>query len=202
MISLQKGQKVDLTKGNSGLKAIVVGLGWDAIKQKPVKKGLFGSKVQLPDIDCDASAFLLQNGRLLGDPDIVSFKNLTHKSQSILHNGDNLVGGVGFGRGDDEQIFVKLDLVPGEYDRIVFVVNIFGAHERYQDFSMVNNAYIRIFNADNNQELCKFELTEKYEGMTAMIFGEVYRHGGEWKFSAIGQATQDSGIFELAKRFV
>lgn len=192
-VSLQKGQKVSLTKDNQGLSRVVIGLGWDEVQQK---RGFFAPKPQA--IDCDASAFLLTNGKLLGVDDIVYFGNLRHKSGTVQHMGDNLTGA---GDGDDEQIVVELDCVPAEYDRIVLVVNIYQADKRKQHFGMIQNAFIRIVDARNNQELCKYNLSDNYDGMTAMIFGEVYRHNGEWKFNAIGSGTQDVQLGQLANRF-
>ena len=192
-VSLQKGQKVSLTKVNQGLSRVVIGLGWDEVQQK---RGFFAPKPQA--IDCDASAFLLTNGKLLGVDDIVYFGNLRHKSGTVQHMGDNLTGA---GDGDDEQIVVELDRVPAEYDRIVLVVNIYQADKRKQHFGMIQNAFIRIVDARNNQELCKYNLSDNYDGMTAMIFGEVYRHNGEWKFNAIGSGTQDVQLGQLANRF-
>lgn len=197
-VNLQKGQKVDLTKGNVGLNSLIVGLGWDEAKQQ--SKGLFGfGGGNKQDIDCDASAIMLTNGKFVDNADIVYFGNLKHRSGSVIHQGDNLTGA---GDGDDEQIKVVLDRVPSDCDKIVFVVNIYQARERRQHFGMIQNAFIRIVNAQNGQELCRYNLSEKYDNMTAMIFGEAYRHNGEWKFSAIGQATEDAGLSELLRRFV
>ena len=113
--------------------------------------------------------------------------------------GDNLTGA---GEGDDEQIYVDLAQVPSEYDRIVIVVNIYQAVQRKQHFGMIQNAFIRLVDGRNNNEMCHYSLTDDYSGMTAMIFGEVYRHNGEWKFNAIGQGTSDPGIGELANRYI
>lgn len=194
-ISLQKGQKVNLSKDNAGLSKVVIGLGWDEVQQS--KGGFFSKKPQ--SIDCDASALLLINGKLSYKEDIVYFGNLRHPSGSVQHMGDNLTGA---GEGDDEQIIVDLASVPAEYDRIVLVVNIYQAVQRKQHFGMVQNAFIRLVDARNNTEMCKYDLTESYPGMTAMIFGEVYRHNGEWKFNAIGQGTTDPGLGELANRYL
>ena len=193
-ISLQKGQKVSLTKDNAGLSRVVIGLGWDEVQQK---RGFFAPKPQA--IDCDASALMLQSGRLVNQGDIVYFGNLRHQTGSVQHMGDNLTGA---GDGDDEQIVVDLSSVPAQYDRIVIVVNIYQALQRNQHFGMIQNAFCRLVDARNNTELCKYNLTESYPGMTAMIFGEVYRHNGEWKFNAIGQGTNDPGLGELIKRYV
>lgn len=194
-ISLQKGQKVSLSKDNTGLSKVIIGLGWDEVQKG--KAGLFSKKPK--PIDCDASALLLINGKLAGKKDIVYFGNLRHKSGTIQHMGDNLTGA---GDGDDEQIIVDLASVPAEYDRIVLVVNIYQAVQRQQHFGMIQNAFIRLVDARNNNEMCKYDLTENYSGMTAMIFGEVYRHNGEWKFNAIGQGTNDPGLGELANRYL
>ncbi|MCI6552472.1 MAG: TerD family protein [Lachnospiraceae bacterium] len=193
-INLQKGQKVSLSKDNAGLSKVVIGLGWDEVPRK--KGGLFAPKPQA--VDCDASAILLQNGRLVDKEDLVYFGNLRHRSGTVQHMGDNLTGA---GEGDDEQIIVDLASVPAQYDRIVIVVNIYAAVKRKQHFGMIQNAFIRLVDSRNNNEMCRYNLTEDYSGMTAMIFGEVYRHNGEWKFNAMGQGTADPGLAELARRF-
>ncbi len=194
-ISLQKGQKVSLSKENKGLSTVLVGLGWDEALQK---KGFFGFKQQA-DIDCDASAILLRGGRLSGNGDLVYFGNLSHRSGTVQHMGDNLTGA---GDGDDEQILIDLAKMPPEYDKIVIVVNIYDAVPRRQHFGMIRNAFIRLVDGRNNREMCRYNLTEDYSGMTAMIFGEIYRHNGEWKFGAIGQGTTDPSLGELCKRYV
>ena len=197
-ISLQKGQKVSLTKENAGLSKVIVGLGWDEAKgQGGLLGALFGGATQA--IDCDASAIMLKNGKLANKADIVYFGNLKHKSKSVIHQGDNLTGA---GEGDDEQIVIDLNSVPAEYDKIVIVVNIYQAMKRKQHFGMIANAFIRIVDTRNNNELLKYNLTEDYSDMTAMIFGEVYRHDGEWKFNAIGQGTKDPGLMELCNRYM
>lgn len=193
-INLQKGQKVNLSKDNAGLSRLVVGLGWDEVKQKV---GFFAPKPK--PIDCDASVLLLQNGRLTTKGDIVYFGNLRHQSGSVQHMGDNLTGA---GAGDDEQIIIDLPNVPMNYDKIVFVVNIYDAYKRGQHFGMIQNAFIRLIDARTNTELCRYNLTDNYCNMTAVIFGEVYRHNGDWKFSAVGQGTTDAGLGELTKRFI
>ena len=178
-ISLQKGQKVNLSKEKKGLSRVVVGLGWDEVKRS---RGFFALKPA--PIDCDASAILLQNGRMAGRDDLVYYNNLTHKSGTVRHMGDNLTGE---GEGDDEQI--------------VIVVTIYQAQQRKQHFGLIENAFIRLVDGKNDQEILKYNLTEDYSGMTAMIFGEIYRYNGEWKFGAIGQGTRDGGIGEMAARF-
>lgn len=194
-ISLQKGQKVSLTKEQAGLSRVIVGLGWDEAPRK--KAGFFAPKPQ--PIDCDASAILLQNGKLVEKRDLVYFGNLRHYTDTVVHMGDNLTGA---GEGDDEQIVVDLANIPQYYDKVVIVVNIYEAVKRKQHFGMIQNAFIRLVNAGNNSEMCRYNLSENYEGMMAMVFGEIYRHNGEWKFNAIGQATMDPGIGQLANRYI
>ena len=199
-VNLQKGQKVNLKKSDGqALSRIRIGLGWDPVKQEK-KGGLFGSIFggSAPDIDCDASVLVCKGGRLSGKSDIVYFGNLKHPSGAIVHTGDNLTGD---GEGDDEQILVDLTAVPQDYDKLVFVVNIYDCDSRKQDFGMIANAFIRICDERTGEEFCRYNLSESYAGMTAMIFGEIYRHTGEWKFNAIGQGTKDTGLGALAQRY-
>lgn len=187
-VNLQKGQKVELRKGNGGsLSRVMVGLGWDEV-----------ANASAQDIDCDASAFVCTNGKLVDVSDIVYYGNLQHKSGAIKHMGDNLTGE---GEGDDEQIFIILPSLPASCDKIIIVVNIYKAHERRQHFGMIRNAFIRICDAESGKEILKYNLSENYDGMTAMVFGELYLRNGVWKFNAIGQATHDNRISELAVRF-
>ena len=204
-VSLQKGQKVNLSKDNAGLAKVIVGLGWDEAKPSGGGGGGFfatlfggGAATTHQAIDCDASAIMLKNGNFVDRTDLVYFGNLKHKSGTVNHMGDNLTGE---GEGDDEQIVIDLSRVPAEYDKIVIVVNIYQAVQRKQHFGMIENAFIRLVDARNNKEMCKYNLTENYSGMTAMIFGEIYRHNGEWKFNAMGNGTTDPGIGELCRRF-
>lgn len=194
-ISLQKGQKVSLSKDNAGLSKVVVGLGWDEVEQP--KGGFFAPKPK--PIDCDASALLLVGGKFTANHDLVYFGNLSHKSGTVQHMGDNLTGA---GDGDDEQIIVDLARIPAEYDRVVIVVNIYDAAARKQHFGMIRNAFIRLVDGNKNSEMCRYNLTDDYSGMTSMIFGEIYRHNGEWKFNPMGQGTNDVGLSELVRRFV
>ncbi len=173
---------------------MLIGLGWD---EAEAGRGLFAQKPQ--PVDCDASAILLTGGRLAEKSDVVYFGNLSHKTGAVRHMGDNLTGE---GDGDDEQILVTLNELPAQYDRIVIVVNIYQAVQRRQHFGMIQNAFIRLLDIQNGRELCRYDLTENYSGMTAMIFGEVYRRDGEWKFNAIGQGTKDTGLGELANRYL
>ena len=194
-VRLQKGQKVSLTKENAGLSQVLVGLGWD---EAPQKRGFVNLGKQA-DIDCDASAVMLKNGKLSGNGDLVYFGNLQHRSGTVQHLGDNLTGA---GDGDDEQIIIDLANMPQQYDKIVIVVNIYDAVPRKQHFGMIQNAFIRLVDGRTNQEMCRYNLTEDYSGMTAMIFGEIYRYNGEWKFSAVGQGTNDPSLGDLCRRYV
>ncbi|OOO00280.1 MAG: chemical-damaging agent resistance protein C [Epulopiscium sp. Nele67-Bin004] len=172
-ISLKKGQKVDLTKRHPGLSQVVVGLGWDTNRFDT--NGAF---------DLDTSVFLTgQNGRVSGSGDFVFYGNLVHPSGSVEHTGDNLTGA---GDGDDEQIKVNLQQVPSHVDKIVFTVTIYESELRNQNFGMIQNAFIRIYNEQTNEVLLEYDLDEDFSIETAVVFGELYRHGGEWKFSAIG----------------
>lgn len=198
-VNLQKGQKVNLTKSDGKkLTKLMVGLGWDEAEQP--SGGGFLSKIfsSKQDIDCDASVFLCKNGKLQTVDDIVYFGNLQHKSGAVRHMGDNLTGE---GEGDDEQIFVDLDKLPGEYDKLVFVVNIYKAVDRKQHFGMIKNAFIRVVDNDTGEELCRYNLSDDYNNMLAMVAGEVYKRGNDWKFNAVGNGTTDTGLEELSRRF-
>ncbi|SDO81286.1 Stress response protein SCP2 [Paenibacillus sp. yr247] len=196
-INLVKGQKIDLTKGNAGLTKVIVGLGWDPAVVE--KKGFFGSKKTTVEIDCDASVILLdENGKLTKEKNVVYFANLQSPDGSVVHSGDNRTGE---GEGDDEQVSVNLGQVPADVSKIIFVVNIYDCVNRKQDFGLIQSAYIRIVNDSNNQELVKFNLSEIYSGKTSLIAGEIYRHNGEWKFSAIGEGSTDTTIGQLVKRY-
>jgi len=196
-VNLKKGEKISLVKPGSGLKRVRVGLGWD---EAPQKRGLFAPKPK--DIDCDASVILCgEDGKIVSN-DVnrccVYFGNLRHHSGAIQHAGDNLTGG---GEGDDEQITVDLSLLPPEIARLVFVVNIYDADVRRQHFGMIQNAFIRLVDLAGGAEICRFNLTEDYTGMTGLVAGEIYRRGGEWKFNAIGQgvarASRLSSLIDL-----
>lgn len=198
-ISLQKGQKVDLTKGNPGLSKIMVGLGWDPVKQQ--SKGLLGSLfgAKDADIDCDASVLMLsENDKLSSNNDLIYFGNLRSKCGSILHTGDNLTGE---GDGDDEEIIVELAMVPQNIKKLFFVVNIYDCIKRGQDFGMLENAFIRIVDMNTKTELLRYDLSENYSGKTAVMVAEIYRNGNDWKFGAIGEGTRDTSLSDIAKRF-
>lgn len=196
-VSLKKGQKISLSKDASGnstnLTNITVGLGWDP-QQK--RTGLFSSA---KPFDCDATALMLIDGVLKSKDDMVYFANLKHNSGSVLHTGDNITGD---GSGDDERIMVELEKIPNQYDQIIFVVNIYDCIKRKQHFGEVQNSFIRIFNTKTNVELCKFELNENYANMTTLIAGQIYRHGDEWKFNPVGQATTDPGLGDIIKKYL
>ena len=176
-INLSKGQKVDLTKGNPGLKKIMVGLGWD------VNAFDTGSA-----FDLDAAAFMVgENGICPTEKEFVFYGNLQHPSESVKHMGDNLTGE---GEGDDEQILVDLEKVPANISKIAFTVTIYDADARRQNFGQVSNAFIRIVDDATGQELIRYDLAEDFSIETAVVVGELYRHNGEWKFNAIGSGFQ------------
>lgn len=186
-VSLSKGQKVDLTKGNPGLSKIIVGLGWDTNKYD-------GGA----DFDLDAAAFLLAaNGKVASDADFVFYGNLKHSSGGVEHMGDNLTGE---GDGDDEQIKVNLAAVPANVDKIGFTVTIYEAESRKQNFGQVSNAYIRIVDETSNAELIRYDLGEDFSVETAVVVGELYRNNGEWKFNAIGSGFQ-GGLKALCQNY-
>ena len=176
-INLTKGQKVDLTKGNPGLKKLMVGLGWDV--------NAFDSGA---DFDLDAAAFMLgDNGRCPTEKEFIFYGNLTHPSESIKHMGDNLTGE---GEGDDEQIFVDLTKIPANVSKVAFTVTIYEAESRGQNFGQVSNSFIRIVDESTGQELIHYDLGEAFSIETAVVVGELYKHNGEWKFNAIGSGFQ------------
>ncbi|XJZ25881.1 TerD family protein [Bacillota bacterium Lsc_1132] len=199
-INLQKGQRVDLTKGNPGLSKILVGLGWDPVQSggKGFLGSLFGGG-STANIDCDASVIMLgENDRLQNNNDVIYFGNLKSKDGSVQHSGDNLTGD---GDGDDEQIIVDLNSVPANIQKLVFVVNIYDAVKRRQHFGMIRNAFIRIVNASNQQEMLRYNLTEDYSGKTCLIAGEIYRNAGEWKFAAVGNGTNAASLGDVVRTY-
>ncbi|RSN71167.1 MULTISPECIES: TerD family protein [Actinomadura] len=185
-VSLAKGGNVSLTKAAPNLTAVAVGLGWDV-------RATTGA-----DFDLDASALMLgASGKVLSDQHFVFFNNLTSPDGSVEHTGDNLTGE---GEGDDEVVNVDLTGVPAECERIVFPVSIYDGNSRGQNFGQVRNAFIRIVNRADDAELARFDLTEDASTETAMVFGELYRHNGEWKFRAVGQGYA-SGLAGIAMDF-
>lgn len=176
-INLSKGQKVSLTKGNPGLKNIMVGLGWDV--------NAFDSGA---DFDLDASAFMVDStGRCPSDREFIFYGNLEHASGAVKHMGDNLTGS---GDGDDEQIEIDLTMVPDNISKIAFTVTIYEADIRNQNFGQVSNSFIRVVNEASGEEIIRYDLGEDFSIETAIVVGELYKHNGEWKFNAIGSGFQ------------
>jgi tellurium resistance protein TerD len=185
-VSLNKGGNISLSKAAAGLRSVVVGLGWDP-------RTTSGA-----EFDLDASALLIgANGKILSDEHFVFFNNLASPDGTVKHSGDNLTGG---GDGDDEQIVVELATVDASVDKIVFPVSIYDADARRQNFGQVRNAFIRIVNEADGVELARYDLTEDAGNETAMLFGELYRHSGEWKFRAVGQGYS-SGLHGITTDF-
>lgn len=187
VINLSKGQKIDLTKTNPGLKNVLVGLGWDTNRYS-------GGN----DFDLDASAFIVDgNGKAFNEKSFIFYNNLQSEEGSVIHTGDNRTGD---GDGDDEQLLVKLPLVPSVVQKVVFTVTIHDADERKQNFGQVSNAFIRIVNEDTNEEIVRYDLGEDFSIETALVVGEIYRHNNEWKFNAIGSGFQ-GGLAALINEF-
>ncbi len=182
-VTLTKGGNVSLTKQAPDLTAVLVGLGWDV------------RTTSGHPFDLDASALLVDaSGRVLSDQHFVFFNNLRSPDGSVEHAGDNLTGE---GDGDDETLTVDLVAVPREAQRIVFPVSIYEADLRHQNFGQVRNAFIRVVNQADGRELARYDLTEDASTETAMVYGELYRYGGEWKFRAVGQGY-DTGLAGIA----
>ncbi len=186
-VSLQKGQKVDLTKTNPELIKIVVGLGWDTNKYD-------GSAA----FDLDAAAFLLgENGKVTADTDFIFYNNTKHSSGAVEHTGDNRTGE---GDGDDEKVKVDLSKVPSNISKVTFTCTIHDAEARKQSFGQVSNAFIRVVDEIAGKEIMRYDLGEDYSIETVLVFGEIYRNGAEWKFNAIGQGYQ-GGLKALCNSF-
>ncbi|MDR2179355.1 MAG: TerD family protein [Synergistaceae bacterium] len=185
-VSLTKGGNVSLSKEAPNLSAILIGLGWDA-------RSTDGA-----EFDLDASLFVLgENGKVRSDSDFIFYNNLKSSDGSVVHTGDNRTGA---GEGDDEAIKVNLKQVPANVSRLSVCVTIHEAESRKQNFGMVSNAFIRVVNEADKREIARYDLSEDASTETAMIFGEVYRHGAEWKFRAIGQGKA-GGLAPLARDF-
>jgi tellurium resistance protein TerD len=197
-ITLQKGQRISLSKEAPGLTQIICGLGWDVAEKSG--GGFFGAFSGGQDFDLDASVLCLDNDKRITDiKDIVYFGNLQHQSKSITHQGDNLTGA---GDGDDEVIIVDLLKIPARITRLVFVVNIYNCIQRKQDFSQVENAFVRLVNRANNKELARYELSgSNYAGMTGMSLAEIYRHNDEWKMAAIGNGFKVEGLKDIVATY-
>ena len=186
-ISLARGGRVSLSKEAPGLKKIRVGLGWDA---NVTDTGT--------DFDLDASAFILgADGKVLGDEWFIFYNQTTSPDGAIVHTGDNRTGE---GEGDDEVVEIDLDKVDSRVDKIVFTVTIHEAQARNQNFGQVNNSFVRVVNADDNNEITKYELDEDYSTETAINFGELYRKNGEWRFKAVGDGFNE-GLAGFAKMY-
>lgn len=185
-VSLSKGGNVSLDKTDPGIKKILVGLGWD----ERVTDG--------KDFDLDASAFLLnENGKIRSDADFIFYNQLTSACGSVVHQGDNRTGE---GDGDDEAIKIDLTAVPADVHKVAVTVTIHDAEKNGQNFGQVANAFIRVVNDETNNEVARYDLTEDYSIETAMIFGELYRHNGEWKFKAVGQGFA-GGLAPMAREY-
>lgn len=185
-ISLQKGGNVNLSKEAPSLKKLVIGLGWDS-------RATDGAA-----FDLDGSAFLLKaDGKGRSDADFIFYNNLKSSDGSVTHMGDNTSGA---GEGDDEKLTIDLALVPAEIEKITVGVTIHDAEARKQNFGMVGKAYIRCLDANGDKELARYDLSEDSSTETAMIFGEIYRAGAEWKFKAVGQGFA-GGLAPLARSF-
>lgn len=186
-VCLQKGQKVSLTKDNPGLSNVVVGLGWDI--------NAFDTGAAF---DLDASAFLLTDtGKVAASEDFVFYGNAKDPSGSVQYMGDNKTGA---GDGDDEQIKINLSTIPANISKITFTATIYDAEARRQNFGQVNNAYIRIYNEATGEEMLRYDLGEDFSIETAVVFGELYKNGAEWKFNAIGSGYQ-GGLAALCGSF-
>ena len=186
-IQLKKGQKIDLTKGNPGLKHIRLGLGWDT--------NMFDGG---DDFDLDVSLFMVgKSGKVEQDEDFIFYNNLKHPSEAVEHLGDNRTGD---GDGDDEEILVDFSKMPDRIEKIAVTVTIYEAKERRQNFGQVNNSYVRVVNSDNEEELLRYDLGEEFSIETAIVVCEIYRHTGEWKFSAVGSGFE-GGLEALCRSY-
>ncbi len=193
-INLQKGQRISLKKEAPNLARLMCGLGWDVAKKS-------GGWLSLsPDFDLDAFVVCLdENQKLTNKSDIVYFGNLRHYSGAITHLGDNLTGD---GEGDDEQIIVDLPKVPSRISKLVFLVNIYESKKRKQELSQVENAFVRLVDLNNRKEIARYELSgSQYQNKNGLILGEVYRHNGEWKMAATGDAFDAKGIGDIAQKY-
>ena len=185
-ISLTKGQNVSLSKTDPSLKNVLVGLGWDA------------RSTDGQDFDLDASVFMAtENGKVPSDRHFIFYNQLVSLCGGVEHTGDNLTGD---GDGDDESVIVRLDKVESNIKSLFITVTIHDAEARRQNFGQVSNAFVRIVNNDTGDEIVRFDLSEDYSTETAMVFGEIYRHNGEWKFRAIGQGYA-GGLYALCKQY-
>ncbi|GAA0238929.1 TerD family protein [Metaclostridioides mangenotii] len=186
-IVLKKGQKIDLTKGNPGLKKIKLGLGWDT--------NSFDSG---HDYDLDVSVFMVgKSNRVERDEDFIFYNNLKHSSGSVEHLGDNRTGE---GDGDDEEIVMDLPKIPEHIDKVAVTVTIYDAEQRRQNFGQVSNSYVRVINNEDDEEILRYDLGEEFSIETAITVCEIYRYNGEWKFSAVG-AGFEGGLEALCRNY-
>jgi tellurium resistance protein TerD len=194
-INLQKGQRISLKKEAPNLTRLMCGLGWDVAKKSG---GWFSDS---PNFDLDSFVICLdQNQKLANKSDIIYFGNLRHSSGAITHLGDNLTGD---GDGDDEQIIVDLPQVPDKISKLLFMVNIYDSKKRKQELSQVKNAFVRLVDLSNNQEIARYQLSgSQYQNKNGLILGEVYRHNEEWKMAAIGDAFEATGIGDIAQKYL
>lgn len=186
-ISLVKGQKVSLTKEAGSLDKLVVGLGWD------VNTSFFGGSY-----DLDTAIAICRNGKFVSNSDLVYFGNKNGCGGAIHHCGDNLTGA---GDGDDEQIKVDLTKLPNDVDKLVVIVNIYRGKSKKQNFGHVKNAFVRIVDEHSNKEILRYDLTDSFPDAIGMIFGEIYRHGDEWKFNPIGQGVKEDELSAIARTY-
>ena len=196
-INLQKGQRISLKKESPGLTTVMCGLGWDVAQSSGGFLGIFKPSSNL---DLDASALCLNaDGRLDNNMNVIYYNNLSHVSGGITHLGDNLTGE---GEGDDEQILVDLPKIPPEINKLVFVVSIFQAFDRQQNFGQVKNAFVRLVDTLNNKEIARYNLSgQEYQGSTGMIMAEIERDNNSWNMQAIGQGIKISGLKQLVNLY-
>ncbi|CAM3896279.1 TerD family protein [Mesobacillus zeae] len=199
-IQLQKGGYFDIvTDGNSSGR-MVVGLGWDPVKnwRTALMEKFLGTVVS--DIDCDASVLMLdRDGKLQSNSDVIHFGNLQSRDGSITHTGDNLSGD---GSGDDEQIVVEVNRIPDHIRKLVFVVNIYDSKNRKHHFGMIQNAYLRVTKENETEELLRYHLTEDYTGKTSLVVGEMSRQQLGWRFTAIGEGTDAVSLNDIAATYI
>ena len=194
-IKLEKGQRISLKKEAPKLEQLMCGLGWDVVKKSGFLGSLFTS-----NFDLDASVLCLNNkNKLTSNSDIIYFGNLRHSSSAITHMGDNLTGK---GEGDDEQIIINLPTIPANIHKLVFVVNIYDATSRKQDFAQVSNAFVRLVNLKNNQEIARYTLSgNNYQNKTGMILAEISRVEDDWEVSAQGQGINVKSLDQIARLY-
>lgn len=188
-VQLGKGGKVSLSKEDPSLRNVIVGLGWDT---KRYDGGY--------DFDLDTACFMCGvNGKCLKETDFIFYNNLCSSDGSVQHTGDDRTGG-NSEFGDDEQIIINLDKVPDNIEKLAFTATIFKADIRNQNFGQVDNAYIRVVNADTDKEILRYELGEDFSVETALVVGEIYRYKNEWKFNAVGSGFK-GGLKAICANF-